>query len=226
MKKFSKHKKGFTLVELLVVVAIIAILAGIGIPIMLRQIEKAKIVKTKELMNAIETAADDYFDDHNLLYLGNLADGESLNADVRYVTSSNEEVPLTDTTATSATASPNLGLYFEALLGERVGEEGILSNTEKVYLGVKDAVDNKYGIVRVGGSFRGIVDAWGCGMAVYIDLDDNEEVIIPSGTLDGDFSSPSSVDDRTIKNADRLNFISWGRDTTKGTGNTDDVSSW
>jgi len=226
MKKFQIQEKGFTVVELLVVVAIIAALAAISLPIMLRQIDKANITKTLELMNSIETASDDYFDDHNLLYLGDLSDGASLDPDVRYITSSNEDTPLTDATATSSTASPNLGLYLEALLGERVGEEGILSNTEKEYLAVKDAVDNRYGVVRTEGVFRGIVDAWGCGMAVYIDLDENEEVIIPEGTLDGDFSSPSDVNDRTIKNADRLNFISWGNNTTKGTGDTDDIKSW
>lgn len=42
MKKFFKNKKGFTLAELLIVVAIIAVLVAISIPIFTSQLEKAR----------------------------------------------------------------------------------------------------------------------------------------------------------------------------------------
>ncbi|MDD6326493.1 MAG: prepilin-type N-terminal cleavage/methylation domain-containing protein, partial [Lachnospiraceae bacterium] len=41
-KKAKKNKKGFTLAELLIVVAIIAVLVAISIPIFTTQLEKAR----------------------------------------------------------------------------------------------------------------------------------------------------------------------------------------
>ena len=42
MKKTLRNKKGFTLAELLIVVAIIAVLVAIAIPIFTAQLEKAR----------------------------------------------------------------------------------------------------------------------------------------------------------------------------------------
>lgn len=42
LKKFRKNEKGFTLAELLIVVAIIGVLVAISIPIFTSQLEKAK----------------------------------------------------------------------------------------------------------------------------------------------------------------------------------------
>ncbi len=55
-------KKGFTLVEVLIVVVIIAILASLIVPRMLAQTEKAKAAEAFQMMGVIKRAADRLYD--------------------------------------------------------------------------------------------------------------------------------------------------------------------
>jgi prepilin-type N-terminal cleavage/methylation domain-containing protein len=57
IKNFKKKKnnKGFTLVELLVVIAIIGILAVVAVPALFKNIDKAKSVQVVTNVNAIKT---------------------------------------------------------------------------------------------------------------------------------------------------------------------------
>ena len=57
LKKFRGNKKGFTLAELLVVVAIVAILVAISVPIFTSQLSKAKQATNKANMRAAKVAA-------------------------------------------------------------------------------------------------------------------------------------------------------------------------
>jgi len=60
-----KEKKGFTLIELMIVVAIIGILAAIAIPNFLRFQARAKQSEAKQNLGAIYTAYTTYFSDWN-----------------------------------------------------------------------------------------------------------------------------------------------------------------
>jgi type IV pilus assembly protein PilA len=65
MKKLNK-KKGFTLAELLVVVAIIAVLVAISIPIFTSQLNKAKKATNEANLRAAKAAAvSQYLTDEN-----------------------------------------------------------------------------------------------------------------------------------------------------------------
>ena len=61
MKKLHTRRGGFTLIELMIVVAIIGILAAIAIPNFLRFQLKAKSSEGKTNLAAIRTAEESYF---------------------------------------------------------------------------------------------------------------------------------------------------------------------
>ncbi len=60
MKKnwLKKSNKGFSLVELIVVIAVMAILVGVAVPVYSSYIEKAQIAKDKQLVNDIKYAME------------------------------------------------------------------------------------------------------------------------------------------------------------------------
>jgi len=72
MKKLHKRKGGFTLIELMIVVAIIGILAAIAIPNFLRFQLKAKSSEGKTNLAAIRTAEESYYSEFGL-YVSALA---------------------------------------------------------------------------------------------------------------------------------------------------------
>ncbi|MCR5616316.1 MAG: prepilin-type N-terminal cleavage/methylation domain-containing protein [Saccharofermentans sp.] len=57
MKKIRTSKKGFTLAELLIVVAIIGVLVGISIPIFSAQLRKSKVATNQANARAAKAAA-------------------------------------------------------------------------------------------------------------------------------------------------------------------------
>ncbi len=61
----KKKKKGFTLLELLVVLAILAILIAIAVPVYKNQKEKAAITAHNANVRVLETAVESYRQDHN-----------------------------------------------------------------------------------------------------------------------------------------------------------------
>lgn len=61
MKNFIKNQEGFTLVELVVVIAILGILAGIAIPRFMSATETARGAKTVADLRTLESAAVMYY---------------------------------------------------------------------------------------------------------------------------------------------------------------------
>ena len=55
-----RHAKGFTLIELMIVVVIIGILAAIGIPAYMQIVGRAREGATKANMHTLQIAAEDY----------------------------------------------------------------------------------------------------------------------------------------------------------------------
>ncbi len=70
MKIHTKRNKGFTLVELLVVISIIAVLATLAAPAIMKALQKSKITKAKGVCKAFEVAVNQFENDYNYLPYG------------------------------------------------------------------------------------------------------------------------------------------------------------
>jgi prepilin-type N-terminal cleavage/methylation domain-containing protein len=60
MKRFLSNQKGFTLIEILVVVIIVAILAAIAVPVYMRYVEQARSTEAQSALSGIKTAYQVY----------------------------------------------------------------------------------------------------------------------------------------------------------------------
>ncbi|PKO17396.1 hypothetical protein CVU37_07840 [candidate division BRC1 bacterium HGW-BRC1-1] len=90
----TSSRKAFTLIELLIVVAIIAILAAIAVPNFLEAQVRAKVSRTKADMRSMVTAIESYMVDNNKLFRTARVAGETrvwinskLTTPISYVTS-------------------------------------------------------------------------------------------------------------------------------------------
>jgi prepilin-type N-terminal cleavage/methylation domain-containing protein len=68
----TKKQKGFTLVELMIVVAIIGVLAAVAIPKFADMLEKSKEGATKGNLSAIKSSISNYYADNQGTYPANL----------------------------------------------------------------------------------------------------------------------------------------------------------
>ena len=78
-----KKKKGFTLIELMIVVAIIGILAAVAIPKFADLVTKSKEASVKGLIGAVRSAISIYYSDTEGYFPGNLFEG--LTNDSKYM---------------------------------------------------------------------------------------------------------------------------------------------
>ena len=127
-----KNKKGFTLIELMIVVAIIGILAAIAIPDFLRFQAKAKQSEAKTNLGAIFTTQVAYFGEANTFGGGSLCfndlawspEGESL---YTYFCEAHEIPNTKGGTPTTGMVTPNLGVTSE---GFTCGASGNVDNDD------------------------------------------------------------------------------------------------
>lgn len=73
--KQRRHQQGFTLIELMIVVAIIGILASIAIPAYQDYTNRAKVTEAINLMSAAKTGVAEYYDATNRLASTNASAG-------------------------------------------------------------------------------------------------------------------------------------------------------
>jgi type IV pilus assembly protein PilA len=123
MKKMLKNKKGFTLIELMIVVAIIGILAAIAIPNFMNYQCKAKQSEAKSSLGNIRTMQEAYRAEYDTYGAGLGPIGFSINTtDARY------NYTITAGTTSGFTAQATAEINGEDDVWE-IGNTGSLNNT-------------------------------------------------------------------------------------------------
>ena len=152
--KIPSHRRqnGFTLVELLVVITIIAVLAGAGFAAGNAAIQKAKKTTALATATAIETAINNFYTEYGAMP----------------TTASTDETVRTDSNTT----------LLKILLGLEGAGTGTLNTRNIKFLSVKEGKANKNGLIydNTGNSVRALYDPWGGGFNVIMDADYDEKV--------------------------------------------------
>ena len=162
-----RRKNGFTLVELLVVITIIAVLAGVGFQAGASAIQKANKITALVTCTAIETAVNNFYTEYGTMPKDNMT---------------------ADTVINTKTDLD----FLKVLMGKETGTTPL--NTRSInFLNVKEGKANKNGLIYSadGKTVTGLYDPWGGAFYVMLDGDYDEVLkdVQPAGasakTLNG-----------------------------------------
>jgi prepilin-type N-terminal cleavage/methylation domain-containing protein len=193
-------QRAFTLLELLVVIAVIAVLAGLLFPAVQSVLERAKKVQAKNDLTQIVTAVNAFYTEYG-----------------RY--------PTNATSDAAAAYGPGNQSTNNSLLNELRAQDSYSLNTRQIVFispaNVKDDNNPRSGI---NGANGGYYDPWGSEYSIALDADyDNQIASNPYGSNNGAGPSPirqgviawSLGKDRKLGNNGDGKFT-----------NSDDVISW
>jgi prepilin-type N-terminal cleavage/methylation domain-containing protein len=200
-KHLSLYRKGFTLVELLVVISIIAVLASLGVAGTQVAQKKAKSTETLNLAISLQMAINSYYDEYgNFPIQGSIPDSGINTKSVE-------------------------GIELLKILTAKEANTGTVLNTRGIpFLQLKQAKKNKVSGLAyqsgTNGDVTGLFDAWGEPFFIFFDKEYKDEV-----QVDTPFRKP--VSDSGIIRGTKAVIFSKGSDKLNGTDsrNRDNIST-
>ncbi|HEY8960736.1 MAG TPA: type II secretion system protein [Luteolibacter sp.] len=166
----TRRQRGFTLVELLVVITIIIVLAAAGFAGAMKAMTKAKSLKAHTALTAVEQAVNQFYNEY-----GRLPAMTNATADAQYETALEDGKKLLE---------PLLGKEDMTSGGSQVQNPKQLSFLT-VQEGKIKGMGGVDGLVYETGSnakVRGLYDPWGHPYKLMLDNDYDEELAIKTGT--------------------------------------------
>lgn len=171
MKLIHRKTKGFTLVELLVVIAIIAVLAALATPAILSGIERARVTRATSICNAFETAVISFENEYNYLPYG--GGGNAPDDD--------NDTPLVSNTGEGA-----------ELMGILAGIEDEFNFKEIRYFELDEPTGNKDGLrIDEASGTAELFDPWGEGYLITMDYNFD-------GLVENPFDNDGDVSRKTV----------------------------
>jgi prepilin-type N-terminal cleavage/methylation domain-containing protein len=163
-----RRQRGFTLVELLVVITIIIVLAAAGFAGAMKVMAKAKSTKAHSALTAVEQAVNQFYNEY-----GRLPAMNNATADAQYDTTLEDGKKLLEPllakedTASSTTVQNTKQLSFLSV------PEGKIKGTA--------GIDGLVYEVGTTAKVRGLYDPWGRPYKIMLDNDYDEELILNVG---------------------------------------------